>query len=77
MADDLIYNSGNTYAIPLFLYKISLGSDIHDIHVDVFHKSSHDGLWGFWKSQASQIDDWNKSFDYNPYVGRLPPGVEP
>ena len=43
VADDLIYNSGNTFAIPLFLYKIELGSDIHDIHVDVFHRSSHDG----------------------------------
>ena len=77
VADDLIYNSGNTYAIPLFLYKIVLGSDIHDIHVDVFHKSSHDGLWGFWNAEASKINDWNGAFDYNPYVGRLPPGVDP
>ena len=76
VADDLIYNSGNTYAIPLFLYKISLGSDIHDIHVDVFHKSSHDGLWGFWKNEANKINDWNSCFEYNPYAGRLPPGVE-
>ena len=76
VADDLIYNSGNTYAIPLFLYKISLGSDIHDIHVDVFHKSSHDGLWGFWKNEANKINDWNSAFNYNPYAGRLPPGVE-
>ncbi len=76
VADDLIYNSGNTYAIPLFLYQISLGSDIHDIHVDVFHKSSHDGLWEFWVKQASSMSDWNKVFDYNPYAGRLPPGVE-
>ena len=76
VADDLIYNSGNTYAIPLFLYKIALGSDIHDIHVDVFHKSSHDGLWGFWKNESNKITDWNSCFDYNPYAGRLPPGVK-
>ena len=38
VADDLIYNSGNTFAIPLFLYKIDLGSDIHDIHIDVFQQ---------------------------------------
>ena len=55
---------------------IALGSDIHDIHVDVFHKSSHDGLWDFWGNQASQIKDWNNCFEYNPYAGRLPPGVE-
>ena len=52
VADDLIYNSGNTYAIPLFLYKIELGSDIHDLHVDVFHKSSYDGLWQFWRADS-------------------------
>ena len=58
-------------------YNIVLGSDIHDIHVDGFHKSSHDGLWGFWNAEASKINDWNGAFDYNPYVGRLPPGVDP
>ena len=76
VADDLIYNSGNTFAIPLFLYKIELGSSIHDIHVDVFHKSSYEGLWQFWRNQVSDIDDWNKFFDYDPYFGRIPPGFE-
>jgi GR25 family glycosyltransferase involved in LPS biosynthesis len=28
VADDLVYNSGNTYSIPLLLYKIQLGSSI-------------------------------------------------
>ena len=76
VADDLIYNSGNTFAMPLFIYKIALGSDIHDIHIDVFHKSSHDGLWNFWKHDAPNVEDWNTMFDYNPYAGRLPPGFE-
>jgi len=76
VADDLIYNSGNTFAIPLFLYKIELGSDIHDIHVDVFHKSSYEGLWNFWKNDASSIEDRDGLFDYDPYFGTLPPGWE-
>ena len=42
VADDLIYNSGNTFAIPLFLYKIELGSSIHHDHVDTFHRSSYE-----------------------------------
>ena len=75
VADDLIYNSGNTYAIPLFLYKIELGSSIHKEHVDVFHKSSHEGLWQFWRNQAAD-QDWNKMFEFNPYYGTLPPGWE-
>ena len=76
VADDLIYNSGNTFAIPLFLYKLELGSSIHDIHIDVFHKSSHNGIWGFWRNESTNIDDWSKMFDYDPYFNRIPPGFE-
>ena len=75
VADDLIYNSGLTLAIPLFLYKIALGSSIHDVHVNVFHKSSHDGLWKFWKEQAPRIEDWSQFFDCDAYYGNLPPSL--
>ena len=75
VADDLIYNSGLTFACPLFLYKIELGSSIHDIHVNVFHKSSHEGMWSFWKNSAPNIKDWSKFFEYDPYFGTLPPNV--
>lgn len=76
VADDLIYNSGLTFAIPLFLYKIELGSSIHDVHVNTFHKSSHQGLWEFWKKQAPFIEKWKPYFNYDPYMGQLPPGVQ-
>ena len=76
VADDLIYNSGNTFAIPLFLYRIELGSSIHKEHLDVFHKSSYEGLWNFWRADSRNIEDWNALFDYDPYAGRLPPGFE-
>ena len=64
-----------TFAIPLLLYRIELGSDIHDIHVDVFHKSSHAGLWQFWRNQAAD-QDWDALFEFNAYYGTLPPGYE-
>ena len=76
VADDLIYNSGNTFAIPLFLYKLELGSSIHDIHIDVFHKSSYEGIWQFWKAQSQEVDNWDPYFNYDPYFGRIPPGFE-
>jgi hypothetical protein len=76
VADDLIYNSGNTYALPLFLYKIELGSSIHTDHVDVFHRSSYDGLWQFWRNDSVHIEDWNVVLNYDPYFGTLPPGFE-
>ena len=76
VADDLIYNSGNTFTIPLFLYRLQMGSSIHKEHVEVFHKSSHQGLWNFWQGRANQIEDWASYFDYDPYFNRIPPGWE-
>ena len=76
VADDLVYNSGNTFAMPLFLYKIDLGSDIHDIHINVYHRSSHDALWDFWTRASKNVENWDELFDYDPYAGRLPPGFE-
>src|SRR5210317_1981822 len=55
VADDLIYNSGNTFSIPIFLYKISLGSSIHPEHIDIFHRSSHDGLLQFWQQNGANL----------------------
>ena len=72
VADDLIYNSGNTFAIPLFLYKIELGSTIHDIHINVYHRSSHDAIWNFWKNNATDLDWTGNLFHYDPFAGRIP-----
>ena len=70
VADDLIYNCGNTFAIPLLMYKIQLGSSIHPEHVDSFHKQNHQALWNFWEQQGSQ-HVLGKLMDYNPYLGRV------
>lgn len=70
VADDLIYNSGNTYAIPLFLYKIALGSSIHPEHIDVFHKQSHDGLLNFWIQQGPDFN-LSRMMDFDPYLSRV------
>jgi GR25 family glycosyltransferase involved in LPS biosynthesis len=70
VADDLIYNSGNTYAIPLFLYKIDLGSCIHPEHIDVFHRQSHDGILQYWQQNGSQTNIADL-MNYDPYLGRM------
>lgn len=56
VADDLIYNAGKTYAIPVFLYKLDLGSTIHPEHVDVFHKGSRDGLIAWWQNESNKME---------------------
>ena len=73
VADDLIYNCGRTYAIPLFHYKIELGSSIHPDHIEVFHKGSHKGILDHWREQLAQMEDQSKLFEYDPYLGRIPP----
>ena len=73
VADDLIYNCGRTYAIPLFHYKIELGSSIHPDHIEVFHKGSHQGILDHWREQLSQMEDQSQLFNYDPYLGRIPP----
>ena len=73
VADDLIYNCGRTYAIPLFHYKIEMGSSIHPEHIEVFHKGSHEGILSHWRENLAQMEDQNVLFDYDPYLGRIPP----
>ena len=73
VADDLIYNCGRTYAIPLFHYKIEMGSSIHPEHIEVFHKGSHEGILSHWREQLAQMEDQSQLFNYDPYLGRIPP----
>ncbi len=70
VADDLIYNSGNTYSIPLLLYRIELGSSIHPEHLGIFHKAPHDALLNYWQQQGAQIDI-KDYMNYDPYLGRI------
>ena len=65
VADDLIYNSGNTYSIPLWLYKIALGSSINPEHVDLLHKNNYTGLLEFWQGNGAKLDI-RKMMDYDP-----------
>jgi len=70
VADDLIYNSGNTYALPLLLYKIELGSSIHEDHIDVFHRGNYNAQMNYWSQTGAQmtIDDL---MNFDPYLGRI------
>ena len=70
VADDLIYNSGASYACPIFLYKIELGSSIHPEHIEIFHRGSHNGLRELWETRGSDITI-DMISDFDPYLGRV------
>ena len=71
VADDLIYNAGRVYAQPLFITNLDLGSDIHQEHIDAFHRKSMEYTKGFWKNTAPNIE-LDVLFNYDPYYGRMP-----
>ena len=73
VADDLIYNSGAAYACPILLYKIELGSSIHEEHIEIFHRGSHDGLRELWLTRGNEITIDMLS-DFDPYLGRIAGG---
>ena len=70
VADDLIYNSGNTFAIPLLLYRIELGSSIHPEHIDVFHKGNYEAQFNYWQQQNLSVDI-KQRMNYDPFLGRV------
>ena len=70
VADDLIYNSGNTFSIPLLMYKIELGSSIHPEHIGRVHDASHKALWQYWQQMGAQINIADH-MNYDPYLGRI------
>jgi hypothetical protein len=70
VADDLIYNAGNTYSVPLLLYRIELGSSIHPEHIDAFHRGNYDGQMNFWSQKGAQLSV-EELMDYDPYLGRV------
>jgi len=70
VADDLIYNSGNTFAIPLLVYRYELGSSIHPNHIDAYHRGNYEALTNFWAQNGSNIDI-REYMNYDPYLGRI------
>jgi len=70
VADDLIYNSGNSFAIPLLVYKFELGSSIHPVHVDAYHKQNYEAQVNYWTQNGANIDIADY-MNYDPYLGRV------
>ena len=61
---------GYDLSIPLFMYKVELGSSIHPEHVEYFHKANHQALWGYWSQQGASMEI-AEMMDYDPYLGRV------
>ena len=74
VSEDLILDSGKGYALPIFNYRLDMGSAIHEEHIDIFHKDSKKGLEEFWQ-QSGQDILLDQIMELDEYVGRIPPSV--
>ncbi len=70
VSEDLIFESGKTYTVPIFLYRLDMGSAIHPEHIEIFHKNSHNGLMNFWKTSGSDLSI-SQLMNYDPYLNRI------
>ena len=73
-SEEIIYNSGKTYSIPLFTYRYDFESGIHQEHVEIFHKNNVNGITNFWKNESSEMQtEQLLNYDYygfwEPLVG--------
>ena len=70
VSEDTIFGSGITYSIPIFLYRLDLGSAIHPEHIEIYHKGSHDALENFWRNEGYEMT-LDQLMEYDPYLNRI------
>jgi hypothetical protein len=63
-SEEIIYNSGITYTIPLFTYRYDFDSGIHQDHIDIFHKQNVEGIMNFWKNYSCSEPYELLDYDY-------------
>jgi len=65
-SEEIIYNSGVTYSMPLFTYRYDFDSGIHQDHIEVFHKQNVEGVMNFWKNRPPELGT-RELLDYEFY----------
>lgn len=65
-SEEIIYNSGKTYSMPLFTYRYDFDSGIHQDHIEIFHKQNVEGVTNFWKNYNSNSNPY-ELLDYDFY----------
>jgi hypothetical protein len=76
VSEDTIFGSGKTYCIPLFLYRLDLGSAIHPEHIEIFHRGSYNALYNFWQNNGPDLNI-KELMDYDAYLGRITESSQP
>lgn len=65
VADDMIYNAGNTYSIPLLLANVEFDSSIHQNHIKMAHQVNYEVISHIWRTNYEKIKIKN-IMNYDP-----------
>ena len=65
-SEEIIYNTGRTYSMPLFTYRYDFNSGIHQDHVEIFHKQNVEGIMNFWRNRPPELGT-EQLLDYDFY----------
>jgi len=76
VADEILFNAGKTYSMPLFVYRYDFSSNIHQDHVEVFHKHNVEAIMKFWQESGYHIPI-NNLLDYDYYDHYMKPVTKP
>jgi len=74
VSEDLILDGGKGYAVPIFSYRLDLGSNIHPEHIGIFHEKSCTALADYWRQNGPDVDV-KELMVLDEYAGRCPPSV--
>lgn len=76
VADEILFNAGKTYSMPLFLYRHDFHSNIHQDHVEVFHKNNVEAIMKFWQESGPNIPI-SSLLEYDYYDHYMRPVTKP
>jgi hypothetical protein len=72
-SEEIIYNAGRTYSMPLFTYRYDFDSGIHPDHINMYHKQNVERVLNFWRNRPPEIDspqllDYDYSSFWKPLI---------
>lgn len=65
-SEEIVYNAGRTYSMPLFTYRYDFESGIHQDHIEIFHKQNVEGVMNFWQNRPPELGT-EELLDYDFY----------
>ena len=60
--EDMMLESGATYSMPIFTYRVEEESSLDRDHIDALHRPCDDLYRRFWAERSARVTDWDAMF---------------